>query len=269
MTTATATLWGSYKYSFEMPKNPTLHNVAWAIALAVHKAEGKTKFTGQPRSYNYIIESLRQHEGTFNYLRYNADSGKKDEIYAAANELQNESKFYKIKCPEHTGYGCAACNGHGYLWERIGYRVGNTFSHRVVIDIDEHDRINMMHVKTFYEAVLHEKFKVYETNGGYWLIGNKEYDKTAFVFTHCKLLFPGLKINDLQEYRKNLLKLDVKKGNEFIPATPEMIRASPLYKAPVSLSFDLAFTFLSIKREQSTLRESAKHEGDRIVEVIL
>src|SRR3972149_6014216 len=143
MTTATATLWGSYKYSFEMPKNPTLHNVAWAIALAVHKAEGKTKFTGQPRSYNYIIESL----------------------------IQNESKFYKIKCPEHTGYGCAACNGHGYLWERIGYRVGNTFSHKLVIDIDDHDRENMIRVKAFYEPLFHEKFRVYETNGGDWLIG--------------------------------------------------------------------------------------------------
>jgi len=269
MTTATATLWGSYKYSFEMPKNPTLHDVAWAIALAVHKAEGKTKFTGQPRTYNYIIESLRQHEGTFNYLRYNADSDKKDEIYAAANELQNESKFYKIKCPEHTGYGCAACNGHGYLWERIGYRVGNTFSHKLVIDIDDHDRENMIRVKAFYEPLLQEKFRVYETNGGYWLIGKKEYDKNAFVYAHCKLLCPGLQPEDMHEYRKNLLKLDVKKGNEFIPATPEMIRASPLYEAPVLLSFDLAFTFLSIKREQSTLRESAKHEGDRIVEVMI
>lgn len=266
---ATAILWGNYKFSFKMPDNPTLHNMAWTISMAVHKSEGRSKFTGVPRTYNYLIEALRTYEGTFNFMRYNADSDKKDEIYAAANELQNESPFYKVKCDEHMGYGCLNCNGHGYKWERIGYRVGNTFDHVFVIDIDDHNRENMENVKSFYGALLGERFRIYETNGGFWLIGNKFYKtKEEFVFAHAKTLNPVLEFKELQEYRDNLLSLDKLDGHEFTPATPDMIRTSGFYTAPKNLNFDLTFAFLSIKREQSTLRESKKHPTDKIIEII-
>ena len=58
MKQATVTLWGKYKYKISLTGKETLHDVAMKIALEVHNREGKTKFTGVPRAYNYIYDCL-------------------------------------------------------------------------------------------------------------------------------------------------------------------------------------------------------------------
>jgi len=49
MKKAIVTLWGKYKYPVKLKDTMSFHDAAMAISLAVHKKEGKTKFTGKPR----------------------------------------------------------------------------------------------------------------------------------------------------------------------------------------------------------------------------
>jgi hypothetical protein len=68
----------------------------------------------------------------------------------------------------------------------------------------------------------------------------------------------------MNTYIKALMSLDKTTDKKFIPATAEDVKKSGLYTAPRNLNFDVAFTFLSIKRERSTIRESKKNPGDKI-----
>lgn len=256
-----------YTYEFKMPDNPTKHNIAIAIATAKGKREGEKKYTGMPRNYNLIAELLNKNS------RISYPEGDKtnrwQEIIQDANERNQEEKPFKVVCEKCNGKGCVECNGHGFLYKRLMWRVGYTFNHRHVIDIDGKDLNNAKNVKTYYEKVLEDKYTLIETNGGYWLIGNKIYNKKEdFVFAHSKLLNPLLKSEDTKDYIKSLLGLDKQKGNEFKPATAEDIKKSGLYHAPENLSFDVTFTYLSIKRERSTLRITAKRKGERIEIVV-
>ena len=263
---ATATLWGRYKYNFEMPKDPTIHNLAWAISMAVHKSENKRRIIGYPRTYNYVVEALRENAGVLNFMRFNGDVDKEKEIYKTANELQDESKFKKVPCSCKAG--CDECNGHGYVYQRLGWRVGTTFNHAIAIDMDDTSEENMKAVREYYQNVLGMGFRVFKTSGGYWLIGDKLIeDKYEFRYYHCKILDPELQPVYLDKFYNQLLALDEGKDENWSPATPEKIKASGLYKVPDHLNIDIAFTFLSIKRGQSTLRQSEKFRGDKIIEV--
>ena len=268
---ATATLWGKYQFEFEMPKDPTIHNLAWAISVAVHKKEHKTRLIGYPRTYNYVVEALRQNAGAFNFLRYNGDIDKEKDIYKTANELQAESKFKKVPCTcQGKVSNCPECSGHGYVYQRLGWRVGTTFNHAIAIDMDDPSETNMKAVREYYQKVLEMGFRTFKTSGGYWLVGDKLIEnKNQFLCYHCKILNPELNptLPEMNHYLEKLLALDEGKEANWNPATPEKIKSSGLYKVPEHLNIDIAFTFISIKRGQSTLRQSEKFRGDKIVEV--
>lgn len=269
----TVKLWERYEYKgIIVSDNPTLHELAWAISLAVHEKEGKTKFTGHPRTYNYIKECLLRH--TAHNFRFNAKNPTPEmekDIYAAANELNSKSKPIRVVCDECKGTGkinCYVCNGHGFLIERQSYRVGNTFSNKVVIDVDKHDLDNLQDVKDFYEKLLNLKFSVFKTNGGYWLIGDKNFENIDdWKFAHCRVLNPNLEQKDYKSFVNGLLALDKKSNGEFHGASADDIKKSKFYYG--CGTFDIAFTFLSIKRQRSTLRESKKHKDDKIEEIKL
>lgn len=274
MKQATVTLWGRYKYKISLTGKETIHDVAMKIALEVHRKEGKTKFTGVPRAYNYIYECLLR-KSCLNF-RVNAEDNKNNEIelLKACNELHNKSEFVKEECLNCAGSGllnrgdeeinCYQCNGHGYVYEHQDYRLGYTQSNTLIIDIDGKDESNLKRVKTFYERVLKCNFKVFKTGNGYWLFSDKKYKNLqSWVFDHCRVLCPSLELCYFEEYRKKLLALDEKDG-EFQRATPDKIKASGLYKAPENINFDVAFTFLSIKRERSTIRITKKHKDDKV-----
>ncbi len=279
MPTLNVTLWSKYHYKVQVPENPTMHQLAWAISLEVHKQEGKTKFTDRPRTYNYVLECLlRKTAYNFRFNTDNPTTDTKKELYAAATELTNKTKPIKVKCDWCNGEGayelphwgtpffCEKCNGHGFLIERNMYRVGITFNNILIIDIDNHNEENLMDVKIFYENLLKLKFKVFKTNGGYWLFGDKVYNNVEdFKFAHCQVLNPEIKREDYKNFVKGLLSLDKDNGKEFIPATSDVIKSSKYYHGHGS--FDVAFTFLSIKRERSTIRESKKHKNDMIEEI--
>ena len=260
--------------------------MAWAISLEVHRKEGKTKFTDKPRTYNYVMECLLR-KTAFNF-RFNSDNPTVDtrkELYAAATELTNKTKAVKVICGVCNGTGekirynpdikahmplmtCPKCNGHGFLIEKQVYRVGTTFNHFLVIDIDNHDMNNLKDVVYFYQDVLKLKFRIFKTNKGFWLIGGRRYnDVKSFVNAHLLVLCPDLDLTQAEAYRKALMDLDKDNGKEFIPATAEIIKNSGLYHGHGK--FDVAFTFLSIKRERSTLRESAKGKDDKVEEVFI
>lgn len=279
MKKATVTLWGKYKYEIKLTGKETIHDVVMKIALEVHNQEGKTKFTGVPRAYNYIYECILR-KSCLNF-RANVKNTKNNgqELLNACNELHNKSEFVKTGCLNCGGEGilyrgdeeitCFYCNGHGYVYEHQDYRLGYTQSSTLIIDVDGKDKDNLIKVKGFYENVLQCKFKVFETGNGYWLFSDKKYkDLQSWIFDHCKILNPGLQINSFEKYRTGLLALDVSNGKGFQRATPDIIKNSPYYGVPSDLSFDVAFTFLSIKRERSTIRITKKHKGDKI-ELIL
>ena len=264
---ATITLWGRYKYRVCLDSNMSMNDVAMEIALAVHKAEGKTKFTGVPRTYNYVMECLQRQ--TVHNFRMNASNSQdnRKEIYAAASKLHSSSCGIKTECTTCVGLGCEKCNGHGYVIMRNNYRVGVTFNHTLVIDIDSHDNMNLLDVKKFYELILKVKFRTFKTRGGYWLFADRKYNSIdEFKYAHCQVLNPGLRYDEYQEYVKGLLALDTKEKGVFKGAAAQDIKKSKFYRGHGN--FDVAFTFLSIKRERSTIRESAKKHGDKIEEVV-
>jgi len=265
---ATITLWGRYKYRVLLDSNMSMHDVAMEIALAVHKAEGKTKFTRVPRTYNYVFECLQRQ--TVHNFRMNASDSQdnRKEIYAAASKLHSSSVPVKSKCLDCSGSGCKKCNGHGYIIMRNNYRVGVTFNHTLVIDIDSHDLQNLLVVVQFYEKILKVKFRIFKTNKGFWLFADKKYQSTDdFKFAHCQVLNPYLSRNEYRVFVRELLALDTKDDvGIFKGATALEIKESKFYRGHGN--FDVAFTFLSIKRERSTIRESAKKHGDKIEEVV-
>jgi len=279
MKKATVTLWGKYKYKISLTGKETLHDVAMKIALEVHKAEGKTKFTGTPRTYNYIYECLLR-KSCLNF-RANVEDTKnnQDELLKACNDLHNKAEFVKKDClncggngfmgnsytGEHDKEYCYVCNGHGYVYEHQDYRLGYTQNKTLIIDIDGKDEANLMKVKLFYENVLNCNFKVFGTKNGYWLFSDKKYnDVQSWIFDHCRVLCPNLELCCFEEYKSKLLALDEDNKGNFKRATPDKIKESGLYKAPGDINFDIAFTFLSIKRERSTIRITKKSKDDKI-----
>lgn len=281
-----ATLWEKYHYNVTVKDNPSLRDVALAISLEVHRQEKKTKFTKTPRTFNYILKCLEKH-ADFNF-RLNINGESKDRIKEAlesASYLNSTSKPQLIECPECGGKGhleaedqteyestwtCTKCRGYGKLVSRTTYRIGNTFSNRLVIDIDSKDPKNIKDVKEFYEKLLGEKFRIFHTTAGkgVWLFGSQELKTVEdFVYAHCCVLQPRLERKDMKDYVNALMALDKNKKDEFSRATPEIIKASGLYSGHGN--FDVAFTFLSIKRKRSTIRRSAKRLGDEIKEMII
>jgi hypothetical protein len=269
MKKAIITLWGKYKYPVELEDNCSFHDAAMAISLAVHKKEGKTKFTERPRSFNYIYECLLR-KSCLNF-RLNSDStyNNDTEMLKAANELNSKSEWIKTRCHDCDdaikSTECTKCNGNGFYYEKQEYRLGYTQNKVLIIDVDGKDMINLIGVCAFYETILDCKFTVISTKKGYWLFSDKKYDSfDSWIFDHCRVLCPTLTIDCYPDWKNKLLALDENKHGEFHGATPDVIKESGLYKVPKILSFDVAFTFLSIKRERSTIRYTKKGKDDKI-----
>lgn len=269
---ATVTLWrnkvsgNGYEYDIVIDGNETLHELAMIISLAVHKKEKKTKFTEKPRSYEYICGALKN-SSCRNFkipeeckniaFRMNATDSQNNEqnLLEAANELNAQTEYEK------------KVDDHGKIYyTKPQYRLGYTQSNTLIIDIDSKDLDNLTNVCLYYEEVLNCKFNIIETGNGYWLFSNKKYqDKEAWGYDHCRILNPDLQRRYFNEYKEELIHLDTVKHGVFRPATPETVRASKLYHVPEHLKFDIAFTFLSIKRERSTIRYTRKHKDDKII----
>ena len=235
-----------YSYSFVMPGIPTKHNIALAVAIAKGKKEGMTKYTGMPKDYNLIMELL-SHNGRLVFPNNGTIPADKIDYYKDATERNNEEK--------------PIWNEVTQQYERLMWRVGLTQSHTLIIDIDNHDTNNLTFVKECYEAILHCKFTVIKTGGGYWLISDKEYaNKDQFVFDHCKVLNPSLKKHEQYEFVISLLNLDHDSFGRFKRANTEQLKKLCNCRG----NFDTMFTLLSIKRERSTIRISQKRPGDKI-----
>lgn len=266
MKKATVTLWGNYKYNIFLNENDSVKDIAMKIALEVHDKEHKTKFTGVPRAFNYIYECLLR-KSCFNF-RANVENtvNNEKELLKAANDLNSRAEFVKVVCPP-----CNKCNFHGFIYEKQEYRLGYTQSNTLIIDIDGKDKNNLITVKNFYEGVLNCKFKAIGTKNGYWLFSNKKYSNIDdWIYDHCKVLNPTLKKTSVDIYKYKLLALDTfDKNGHFDRATPEKIKSSDCYTVPKNLSFDVAFTFLSIKRQRSTIRITKKSKDDKIEEVFI
>ena len=287
MKQAIVTLWGKYKYKISLKGNETMQEIAMKIALEVHNQEGKTKFTGTPRAYNYIYECLLR-KSCLNF-RVNTEDTKNNEkeLLQACNELHNKSEFIKTQCDICKGSGdlengeseidkcnevhfnnsvdCPKCKGYGYYYEHQDYRLGYTQSNTLIIDIDRKDEMNLKRVLYYYQTALQCKFKVFKTGNGYWLFSDKKYkDIQSWIFDNCRVFNPNLQLDNFEKYRCGLLELDITSGLGFKRATPDIIKASQYYNAPENINFDVAFTFLSIKRERSTIRITKKHKDDKI-----
>jgi hypothetical protein len=254
MKQAIVTLWGKYKYKIQLSGKETMHDIAMKIAMEVHKSEHKTKFTNVPRTYNYIYECLLRKSCLNFRLNTENTQNNKQELLNACNDL-NQSSEWKKQTDD---------NGLVY-YEHQDYRLGYTQSHTLIIDVDGKDEINLKRVVYYFQTVLQCKFKVIGTNKGYWLFSDKKYIRLIdFVYDHCRILNPQLDRFYFDDYREGLLLLDNPMGGEFKRATPGIIKSSKYYTVPSDIYFDVAFTFLSIKRERSTIRITKKHKNDTI-----
>lgn len=266
---AQVTLWGKYKYDILLDGNESMRDLAFKISLAVHRKENKTKFTTSPRTFNYVYECLLRKSCLNFRLNTDKNDNNESELLKAANELNSKSEYVKTNCEHKTDLEktqCKKCNGHGYYFSHQSYRLGYTQSNVHIIDIDGENKENMVNVRTFYEKVLECKFTMIKTKNGYWLFSDKKYnDLDEWIYDHCRVLAPGLSFDCFPTYRQKLLRLDEDEQGDFKRATPDKIKASGLYRAPKELNFDVAFTFLSIKRERSTIRITKKSKDDKVI----
>lgn len=232
-----------YKYEFETPKELTKSNLAIAIAIAKGKKEKVPKYTGLPKDYPLIMELL-------NNQRI---------VYTGKDEGIDYFKDASIRNYEER-------NNHVWnpvtkKFEVLVWRVGRTFSNRLVIDVDGKNVDNLKDVKEFYENLLNLKFRALETNKGFWLLSEKKYDSIEeWKFDHCRVLLPGLTKAGMNRFIQRLHNLDLDEFGQFRKATEQDIRAI----CNCHGDFDIYFNLLSIKREQSTLRVSKKRKDDKI-----
>jgi hypothetical protein len=259
MRKAKITLWGNYHYEISLTGKETLQDIAMKIALEVHQAEHKTKFTGVPRTFNYIYECLLR-KSCLNFRINTEDTQNNEkELLKACNDLNAKSAW--IKKVDDTGI---------IYYEHQDYRLGYTQCNTLIIDVDGKDIDNLKRVKLFYEGILNCQFVVIGTKKGYWLFSDKQYiTSDNWVYDHCRILNPYLDSFYYPEYRHNLLKLDESTDHKFKRATPEIIKASRYYQVPYNINFDVAFTFLSIKRERSTIRITKKGKNDKIEAIVI
>lgn len=252
-----------YSYVFPFPENPTKENLAWAISKAMMGKAKKTKFVGLPRYYKLVTKLLNQ--DTHIHCSPSESIDVKKLQFIDANNRNIEERGSKVQCCNNPA--CEKCKGSGYFYERLMWRVGVSQSHVMIIDIDRKDIENANDIKAFYENALNCKFILIRSNKGYWLISDKKYKSVRdWKFDHCKVLNPLLEPHQMDEYIKSLLSLDKDKDGKFLISSTEKIKESGLYSGHGD--FDLMFTFLSIKRELSTLRISKKRKTD-IIEVIV
>jgi len=240
-----------YTYEFKTPSANTDSAIAMSISQSMWEKEHKqklTKFSGAPQHYNLLMELLRRKRNV-----YTSNTGKID-YFAEASQRTNEEV--------HTfDEGTNA-------WKVLVWRVGKTFSNRLVIDMDSHDRLNLVRVVNAYEGILGVQFRIIKTHAGYWLISKQECaNKQEFVFQNCKVLCPEITPERVDGFLNLLFAIDYDSIGNFVKASEGMIRDVPGVK-PIGV-FDIRFNFLSIKREQSTLRISKKRPDEKIEEVIL
>lgn len=233
----------------------TVHDMAMAIALEVHRREHKTKFTTFPRTYEYVYECLLRRSCTT--YRENFKSSGTAELLRHCNDLHNKSEWIK-KTDD---------NGNEYYIHQ-DYRLGYTQSNTLILDVDGKDTNNLSDVKSFYENVLKCKFKIIGTKKGYWLFSDKKYpDMKSWLFDNCRVINPYIKMEETYKFRTDLLSMDMADDKGFSRAAPDTIKTSDLYRAPKELNFDVMFQFLSIKRERSTIRITKKGKDDKIEEI--
>ena len=231
-----------YEYEFQKPKDDTIEALAFAISNAKHLKEHKTKFTGVPDSYELILGMLKGKN-----IQFSGISTGKTDYFAIASERNNlehpEKKKDKIV--------------------KTKWRVGVTFSNRLVIDIDGHDEKNLKLVSGYYSNIFNDTYTVFKTLHGYWIIFSKRYeDKKFWIYDNCRLLVPELSVDDYPYYLKKLLSLEGDKLNWKPVSSIEFAENNKLFQGIGS--FDIAFTRLSIKRERHTLRLSKKEKGDSL-----
>ena len=230
-----------YEYEFQKPNDDTIESLAFAIANAKHLAEHKTKFTGTPDSYELILGMLK---GT--NIQFSGTSAGKTDYFDIATQ-RNRLEHLKKK---------------GDKIVKTKWRVGVTFSNRLVIDIDNHDETNRKRIIWFYSRLFEKLFYEVKTNHGYWLILRKKYDSLDdWKYDNARLLAPVLQRCDMERYLKDISQLDYP-GKKFVPMSSLNFSKTEYFQGIGT--FDIAFTRLSLKRERTTLRISKKTKDDNI-----
>lgn len=243
-----------YTYEFEMPKAPTKHNMAVAIATAKGKYEGRRSYTGQPKDYNLIMEML-SHNSTYMYK----DDSREFDYNADADHRNNQERPFRVKCC--SDLACKKCSGNGEYITRLVWRTGETQNHTLIIDIDGKDIENLKTVKKYYEDLFGYKFTAVSTGNGFWLFSSKKYiNVREWKYHNCKILMPSMDICNMDSYMRNLFALD--RENKFGGNISEVVKNSEYYNGVGN--FDVMFTLLSIKRGHHTIRTSKKHDDDKI-----
>lgn len=238
-----------YTYEFKKPDVNTDSAISMAIAQSMWEKEhhrNLTKFSGAPQHYNLLMEIMSHRRNV-----YTSEKGSID---------------YFQEASRRTNEGTHVFDESTQKWKVLVWRVGRTFSNRLVIDIDDKSVENLRFVCRCYEIILQTKFKAIETNGGYWLIAENKCDtKKDFVYQHCKVLNPSITRNEVCSFVEQLYEIDYDIDGNFVKASSERIFSIPGVNPRGNI--DIRFNFLSIKREQSTLRISQKQKDEKIVEV--
>jgi hypothetical protein len=235
-----------YTYEFKTPTDNTDSALALSISEAMWEKHNKrklTKFSGAPQHYNLIMALLARKRNI-----YTMGTGSID-YFADATRRSNEEKHV---FDENT-----------QTFRVLNWRVGKTFSNRLVIDIDDLSMDNLRYVVGCYEDILHTNFRVIKTGNGYWIIAlNECRTHNEFLYHHCKVLNPSLPESGAAAFIDDLNRLDININGDWIKAPREVILALPGVGPKGNI--DIMFTLLSIKRGQSTLRISKKTPTDKI-----
>jgi hypothetical protein len=271
----------SFKIETSIPAN--IEDLIKQISSQMDNRKRTFRHNKEPiKGYNLLKKILPKALDNIG-IEYNIPNkeASKNLFYQKAHESNQNSlrNSEKIKCPECDGTGlslkhkpvflfrCPKCNGHGYIIKVNMTRVGIKFHDKLAIDLDYHDKEKLASALANLLLIFpDQKFSVFETKHGYWIIGSKIYpDLNGWLFDNCKILKHDLKPNDLRMYLHNLELYDVDTiGSDKDYATE--FKKTNLYNC--NFNIDLLFTIISIRRKNHTLRASKKYPNEpKITEV--
>lgn len=158
------------------------------------------------------------------------------------------------------------------------WRVAMCISDRICFDIDFKDGDNLRDIYKYYSVLFETEFKIYETLNGYHLISIYKYkDNLRWQYDTCRVLYPILKMEQMQYYieslvnkakkiLKNQAELNLGK-DKFLDKYNEDILYSGLFCGKGT--FDLYFCTNVIVRGHYCIRISKKSKEDTPKEIKL
>ncbi len=156
------------------------------------------------------------------------------------------------------------------------WRVAICINNRIIFDLDVNDEDNLKMIRDYYESLFKIRFRIIKSLNGYHLISVEKYkDKLEWQYDICRVMYPLLQKNELQNY----IELLVNKAKSILKnqsvLNKDRVTFLDFYNEQISNSglfcgygtFDLYFCTNVIVRGHYCIRISKKSKEDKPKEI--